>query len=56
MVVASTIGAAIPMILNRLSLDPAVATGPFVTTTVDILGILTYFSIAKVLLTLLNGG
>ncbi|MCB9727984.1 MAG: magnesium transporter [Deltaproteobacteria bacterium] len=56
MIVASSIGAAIPMLLSRLSFDPAVATGPFVTTTVDILGIITYFGIARVLLSLLHGG
>jgi magnesium transporter len=52
MVVASTVGAAIPILLSRLSFDPAVATGPFVTTAVDILGIGTYFGIAAILLNL----
>ena len=50
MIVASTVGAAIPMILSSLHFDPAVATGPFVTTAVDILGILAYFAIAMALL------
>jgi len=50
MVVASAVGAAIPILLSRLSFDPAVATGPFVTTAVDVLGIGTYFGIAVVLL------
>ncbi len=50
MIVASSVGAAIPIALNRLSFDPAVATGPFVTTAVDILGILAYFAIAVTLL------
>ena len=50
MVVASSVGAAIPIALSRLNLDPAVATGPFVTTAVDILGILAYFVIAVTLL------
>ncbi len=50
MVVASSVGASIPMILARLSFDPAVATGPFVTTCVDTLGITTYFGIATFLL------
>lgn len=55
MLIASTIGAAIPMMLSRLNFDPAVATGPFVTTTVDILGILSYFSIANLLIKLFHG-
>lgn len=49
MVVASGVGAFIPMFMNRLSFDPAVATGPFVTTSVDILGIGAYFAIARLL-------
>ena len=50
MVVASSVGAAIPILLSQLSFDPAVATGPFVTTAVDVLGIGAYFGIAVVLL------
>ena len=50
MVVASGVGAAIPILLSRLNFDPAVATGPFVTTAVDVLGIGTYFCIAVALL------
>jgi magnesium transporter len=47
---ASAIGGAIPVLLGRMGADPAIATGPFVTTTVDILAILIYFNIAKSLL------
>lgn len=50
MVIAATVGAAIPIVFDRLNADPALASGPFVTTTVDVLGILAYFSIAVVLL------
>ena len=50
MVVASSVGASIPMLLSQLSFDPAVATGPFVTTAVDTLGIASYFGIAVLLL------
>ncbi len=46
MVIAAIVGATIPLLFERLHIDPAVATGPFVTTSVDILGILTYFSLA----------
>lgn len=47
MTLAAFVGSAIPLLMERLHIDPAVATGPFVTTAVDMLGILIYFSIAK---------
>lgn len=47
---ASAIGGAIPVALNRAGADPAIATGPFVTTAVDILAILIYFNIARYML------
>uniref|UniRef100_UPI004048B620 magnesium transporter n=1 Tax=Flavobacterium sp. TaxID=239 RepID=UPI004048B620 len=46
-IMASLIGTFIPIILNKYGVDPALATGPFITTSNDILGILTYFTIAK---------
>ena len=46
MLLASTIGTVTPLILRKLDIDPAVATGPFVTTSIDILGVLFYFVIA----------
>ncbi len=50
MTVAAFIGALVPVALERVNLDPAVATGPFVTTAVDILGVLVYFLIAGLFL------
>ncbi|MFH1379758.1 MAG: magnesium transporter [bacterium] len=47
---ASTLGAMLPMIFKRLGFDPAVAAGPFVSTTTDIMSILIYFSLAGMLL------
>lgn len=49
-IIASLIGTFIPIFLNRVGIDPALATGPFITTSNDIFGILIYFSIAKVIL------
>ena len=43
---AATLGAVLPLIFARLKIDPAVATGPFVTTAIDLLGILLYFGLA----------
>jgi magnesium transporter len=50
MIIAATIGSLVPLILNRFDIDPAVATGPFVTTAIDILGVALYFLIAGSLL------
>ena len=47
MFIAGTTGAFIPMILKKMNIDPAVATGPFVTTSIDILGVITYFLVAS---------
>ncbi|OYQ37911.1 magnesium transporter [Flavobacterium cyanobacteriorum] len=49
-VIASLIGTFIPILLDKIGIDPALATGPFITTSNDIFGILIYFSIAKVML------
>ncbi|GAA4032818.1 MULTISPECIES: magnesium transporter [Flavobacterium] len=49
-VIASLIGTFIPLLLHRFNIDPALATGPFITTSNDICGILIYFSIAKMIL------
>ena len=49
-VIASLIGTFIPLLLEKFGIDPALATGPFITTSNDICGILIYFSIAKLIL------
>ena len=50
MTMAATVGSFVPLLLKRLNFDAAIATGPFVTTSIDILGVLVYFLIAKHLL------
>lgn len=52
MVMSATIGAFIPLILKRFDIDAAIATGPFVTTSIDIVGVLVYFWVAKLFLQL----
>ncbi|MDX1829784.1 MAG: magnesium transporter [Lutibacter sp.] len=47
---AAVIGTVVPIVLNKLKIDPAIATGPFVTTSNDIFGILIYFMVAKFML------
>lgn len=49
-VIAGLIGTFIPLFLHKRGVDPAVATGPFITTSNDIFGILIYFWIAKLIL------
>lgn len=49
-VIASLVGTFIPIVLDKYGIDPALATGPFITTSNDIMGIVIYFSIAKLIL------
>jgi len=52
MTVAALIGSLVPMLFARINIDPAVATGPFVTTAIDIVSVFFYFQIATILLRL----
>ncbi|MBT0607842.1 magnesium transporter [Aequorivita echinoideorum] len=49
-VTAALIGTFVPIMLDKRGIDPAMATGPFITTSNDICGILIYFTIAKLIL------
>ena len=49
-IVSALIGTFVPIVLNRNGIDPAIATGPFITTSNDIFGIFLFFYIAKWLL------
>ena len=49
-IMAGIIGTFIPLFLHKRGIDPAIATGPFITTSNDIFGILIYFWIAKIIL------
>lgn len=49
-IMAGIIGTFIPLFLHKRGIDPAIATGPFITTSNDIFGILIYFWIAKMVL------
>ncbi|PYZ98991.1 magnesium transporter [Alteribacter lacisalsi] len=48
--IATIVGAVVPVLINKLKLDPAIASGPFITTINDVLGLMIYFSIATALL------
>lgn len=47
MALAAVVGSMLPMLLKLVHIDPAVATSPFVTTAVDLLGLLAFFSLAS---------
>ena len=49
MSVAALVGSLVPMLFARFNIDPAVATGPFVTTAIDVISIFFYFQLAVVL-------
>lgn len=50
MSIAALVGSLVPMGFARINVDPAVATGPFVTTAIDIVSVYFYFAIATTLL------
>ena len=50
MSIAALVGSLVPMAFARINIDPAVATGPFVTTAIDIISVFFYFKIATTLL------
>ncbi|NQU66007.1 MAG: magnesium transporter [SAR324 cluster bacterium] len=52
MSIATLVGSLVPMLLARINVDPAIATGPFVTTSIDIASVFFYFTIATILLQL----
>jgi magnesium transporter len=47
---ASVAGSALPFLFRSLGLDPALMSAPFITTAVDVLGVLIYFNVAKLIL------
>lgn len=48
--IGTVVGSALPMMLKRMRVDPAVSSTPFIASLVDVLGIVAYFSIAKAIL------
>ncbi len=47
---AAMLGTLVPLFLHKNKIDPAIATGPFITTTNDVFGIIIYFAIARLIL------
>ena len=51
MIYAALFGTFTPLILNKIKIDPALATGPFITTMNDVIGLLIYFVISEYIFT-----
>ena len=49
-VLASVSGSALPFLFRSVGLDPALMSAPFITTAVDVLGVLIYFNLARLIL------
>jgi magnesium transporter len=49
-ILGCTVGSMLPLLLRRLGLDPATSSTPFIATLIDVLGILLYLNVAKILL------
>lgn len=50
MTMAATLGVLLPVVFKKLNIDPAVAAGPIVTTSIDVIGLSVYFMLAKLVL------
>jgi magnesium transporter len=53
LVIATLAGSLIPLVMHRMNIDPAVASGPFITTINDIISVLIYFGLATTFMNLL---
>ena len=53
-VTAATMGTLVPLIFKRIGIDPAVASAPFITTTIDVTGLLIYSFLATLMLDLIG--
>ena len=51
MLTAATFGTIIPLAFKKLGIDPAVASAPFITTTIDVIGLSIYFTLATIMIT-----
>ena len=50
MVISSLVGVLVPMLFHKLKVDPAVASGPLITTVNDLVAVVTYYGLAEILL------
>jgi magnesium transporter len=50
MATAATIGTIVPLVFKKIGVDPAVASAPFITTTIDLTGLSIYFTLATLMM------
>ena len=50
MTISSIVGTSVPMFFKKINVDPAVASGPLITTVNDLIGVVTYYGVAWLLL------
>ena len=50
MLISSAVGTLIPLFFNKIKIDPAVASGPLITTINDLVAVVTYYSLSWLLL------
>ena len=55
MTISSIVGTSVPMFFKKIHVDPAVASGPLITTVNDLIGVVTYYGVAWLLLMNLLG-
>ncbi|HID16277.1 MAG TPA: magnesium transporter, partial [Candidatus Atribacteria bacterium] len=51
---AASVGSTLPLIFSKIGVDPAIASGPFITTAVDIFSLLIYFSFGSFVFSLFH--
>lgn len=49
-IVSAVVGTLVPLVLDKRGIDPAIATGPFITTSNDVIGLTIYFLVARIIL------
>lgn len=50
MVISSLVGTLIPIFFNKIKIDPAVASGPLITTVNDLVAVISYYGLVWILL------
>lgn len=50
MIISSLVGTLVPMFFHRINIDPAVASGPLITTVNDLVAVITYYGLAWIVL------
>ena len=50
MVISSAVGTLIPLLFKKIKIDPAVASGPLITTINDLVAVVTYYGLSWILL------